>query len=238
MSLQSRLSMENIEEVKSAAPVGNEPVEELVALGSQEVIEESTEDESDQPDYRKLYEETEDRLKKAEFALYRKNKAAKQERSVTSNSPGIDPEEINAIVDTRAIEILEAQRKKDSEDLLEEELMRASGNPDERDLIKLIYDNGIVKTGYSRMSIRNDLDNAKALANKDRHQKEKKELANALNAKRATTSTGVGSNQARSLGPKEDLSKHFTASDWHFIQQRKWTDDMIRKAVAEKRATK
>lgn len=229
--------MENNEN-RSVAPTDNvENSENTVATSVENKTIDGTSEQQESVElpervnYRQLYEETEDRLKKAEFALYKRNKAEKEKRNIQEP---VDTQDIEHLVETKAIEILEAQRRKDSEDLLEEELMRSSGNSDERDLIKLIYDNRIVKTGYSRMSIRDDLENAKILANKPLILKEKKELVESLNAKRSVSSTSIGSNQSKPVGQKDDLSKNFSVRDWQFIKERGWDEKTIRKAIENK----
>lgn len=216
------------------APV---PVREVATAAEQTVTEAIAAPEppvETRPDYKALYEEEKARTAKAEFTLYKKNKAEKEARDAQVRTQGFsDPDEISRMVEERTTELLEEQRRKDSEDVLEEIFSTTIPDPDERALARLIYDNKLVKTGYSRLALAQDVENARFLANKPRLLKENGELARTAVSKQTqgNTSDGVSAHRPQ---PKEDLSKKFTKADWDFMSRLKWPDEKIRAAAAAK----
>lgn len=182
-------------------------------------------------DYEKLYEESKKRLEQAEFSLYRKKKAEKLAKQQVQDEGLIDRESIHRVVEEDVATLVMAQREKDAEDVIEEAIMDISSDPAERKLIRFKYDNSINKTGFSRLAIKQDLEDAKFLANKPKYLKERTELAHAAISKLTTTNSGAGTNLDKPT-PKDDLSKNFTAYDWEFMKKRHWSEEQIKRAAS------
>lgn len=79
--------------------------------------------------------------------------------------------------------VAERIRQENSKELIDELLEEISSNSNERDLIEFIYENKIVKSGFTRKSIVEDLTAAKILANRKKIERENKELNHALKIK-------------------------------------------------------
>lgn len=226
--------MEN--EIKPVEAVTTEPVAPQ-AEQNEVVTTEVEQPKAPELDYQKLYEADHKRLEQAEYALYKKKKAEKTARRIEEGETGvIDADAVKQQVEEHFLAMAIAREEKMSEDVIEEELNNLSSNPDERKLIRLKYDNQINKTGFSRLAIRQDLDDAKFLANKSRYQKEKTELMQSAISKATITNSGGGTNLDRPT-QTEDLSKQFTKQDWEFMQRRHFTPEQI-KAVAQEKKLK
>lgn len=224
------INKQEVDETTEAVPAEENEAEETS-------IEESEEERSQSDlDYKALYESEKEKLSKAEFALYKRKKAEKEARQqVEANTGVIDPEEVNRLVEEKAMEILQQQRQKDAEEVLNEELAKVSKNEDERRLIRLMYENRIQQTGYTRSAIREDLQTAALIANAPKYQRESAEKIEALKAKASLGSgSAIGTNQDRPV-LKDDLSKHFSEQEWKFMQSRQWTEKQIREAADAKR---
>ena len=70
-----------------------------------------------------------------------------------------------------------------------------SDDPSERELIALIYDKKLVKSGYSKQNILSDLETARLIANKGRIQKSSKELEAKKKSDQGKQSGNSGSGQ-------------------------------------------
>ncbi len=106
-----------------------------------------------------------------------------------------DPEEIGKLIDEKVNEKISLFTANISKSTVESTLESLAGSEDEKKLIQFHYDNSIVKSGLDPVSVRNDLENAKLLANKKAFFKESSELKIALNNKVGITQLGVGANQ-------------------------------------------
>lgn len=180
-------------------------------------------------DYKAEYEKTQKRLGQAEHKLKEGNIKRKQK-------PEIDENEVEEMVERMVSERLSNAQKDQARDTFSEELESISDNIDERELIKLLYETRIVNTGFSRTAIREDLKEARLLANASRYEKERKELFESAKAKQTMGNTSVGSNQA-SPTPKDDLRSHFTDDEWELMHKSpNWNEELIKKAAANKAA--
>lgn len=194
-------------------------------------------------DYQALYEREKEKLAKAEFTLYKKNKESRAKRTqgepvaeefTSEAEPVVDHEKIKKMVEEEAYSLLEAQRAKDAEDIIEEEMRSLTSNEDEQRLVRLMYDNRLTKTGYSRLAIRDDLKQAWFLANRPKFLKEQQELVKTATQKQTVTSTPLGASVEKASQPTDDLSKHFSGYDWNWMKRRGWSDEMIKKALQNK----
>ena len=99
---------------------------------------------------------------------------------------------------------LEKFRIDQSKSSFETALSALSTDPAEKDLIQYIYENSIVKTGTTPEAIKEDLENAKLIANKKAILKQASELSLATGAKQSASNTGQGTNSARDKDVKTD----------------------------------
>ncbi len=145
------------EEAKQAA--------EAAALAEEKNKKENEEAEKN-VDYKAKVEALEKELGQAQHKiidLKKKNKSAEPISGDDNNSNNDD--DIDEKVKSKIEEVLSEDRSLRVNDTIEEELEKLSDNPDEKKLIKLIYENKIVKIGISRADIKKDLEAAKILAN-------------------------------------------------------------------------
>ena len=195
------------------------------------VAEPTTPVENQEPeiDYKAELEKTKERLKKAEFTLYKKNKEEKEEEE--NSDTGED--EIRRIANEEAERKFQSMITENSVDVVDELLDSLTSNAEERELIKLRYEKSIVKTGFTRVAIKNDLLDARDLVNAPRYRKTTAEIAETLKAKQSMSGAGLGTNLGRPSA-SEDLSKQFTAVEWAFMQRRGFTEEQIKKAISFK----
>lgn len=175
-------------------------------------------------DYKALYEKEKEELDQAKYTLTKKNIESKNKQP----APPIELPDVAEIVRQEVQKGLSSLQG----DILEDELLTITNDPDERNLIRLKYESAINKTGFTHAAIRNDLLNAKLLANAPKYQTINKEMAEALKSKKGITPGGSGSNQDPANGVKvDDLQKHFKAADWTFMKNAGWSDEKIKRAI-------
>ena len=207
---------------KEPVVVEPEPVE---AAKVEEKIEEP------QIDYAAELAKEKTRREKAEYALYKKNKESKQQK--------VEPEEQAAATTTvsqEVLSVLNAERQRESEETFEEELFALTADENERELIRLKYQR-LEKSGFSRDAIKQDLDEARFLANRVKFERVNSELAKTAVSKRTVGNNGMGAGQDKPQAA-QDLSKHFTASDWAFMNapenRKTFTKEKIQEMINSK----
>ncbi len=172
-----------VEETKSEEPKQDgEPVEKTD--GASEVI-----------DYAAKLLEAEARLKRAEDKIVKLKKQPHSDESYGEES--IDEDRVAKIVETQVAKIRDQVRGEMVESEVDDLLSEVSTNPDEQKLIKHIYENQLQKSGFSRGAIREDLLNAKVLANRDALIKSNRELSQALMAKQTLQTSRPSSSATR-----------------------------------------
>lgn len=137
-----------------------------------------------------------------------------------------DPEDIAKIVDEKVKEGISQFTLNFSKSTVDSTLASLSSSEDERKLIQYHYENSIVKSGLDPQSVRNDLENAKLLANKKALFKEAQEMKIALNHKQGISTTGQGSGHSADptlKSPESFFSKEQIAD----LKKRGWSDDKI-----------
>lgn len=162
----------------------NAPADETNASDSQLSEESKTHEEEDVQDdsleesgvdYKAELEREKNLREKAEKKIVKLKKAQKrndEDSGEESDSP-----------DNLVEKVAERIRQENSKELIDEILEEISSNSNERDLIEFIYENKIVKSGFTRKSIAEDLTAAKILANRKKIERENKELNHALKIK-------------------------------------------------------
>jgi len=189
--------------------------------------EEPTKEESDEPDYKALFEAETEKLKlmtsvnrKLGGALReaRKKGVAENEQAVTEPSED-KQEESNTEFDR-----FYQERLNDEVDDLLDDMVE---NDDERKLVKLYYQNRIVPTGYSRRAIREDLESARILANKGRLAKKREEQAHRGQAQKVAM--GAASVARRTVTDAETSRPKLTKGEYKLLKRFGMKDADIRK---------
>jgi hypothetical protein len=160
----------------------------------------AAESEQNEIDYKAELEAAQTRLTQAEHVIVDTKRQLKEAQTSTAD---VNVEYENQPTSSELLDQLRAEQqselsqfKKDlTQDILNDEIARASSNPDEQALIKFHYENSIKQSGFSRAAIQADLESAKLLANKKRLIKENSELKEALKAKHSAGKVAGGSNQ-------------------------------------------
>lgn len=114
-------------------------------------------------------------------------------------------------------------REELAQDYIDAQLEKLTSNPSEQRLIKLVYDSKIVKSGFGRAAILQDLEMAKAIANRRTILKTNKELAVALKSKKQPSGSGQGSGS----GEKEVKVDVLSPAQITSLKARGWDDKKI-----------
>ncbi len=234
-----KADMEAAKTVKPAVRVEETKQEESPAAPAVEESQLDLQPEAKQPDeidYKAELERTQEQLKKAEFAIYKQKKEAKESDDAPVELPPED--RISQMIEERVNARLGKIESQFAGNLLDEELSHFSKNPDEQKLIKLHYEKSIIRTGISRDAIKADLEKAYLIANAPKLRKQNTELAASMKAKQSLGNSSMGSSQAVDMKVEEDLQKQFSAYDWQWIQARKWSKEKIKLAADAKKAAK
>ncbi len=219
---------DTVEEITTVQPAPVVKPKEATPEVKTEVVEES------EIDYKAELEKEQKRLSQAEFTIQRLKAKKPIVAPEVVEEPIVEPvdTDLEERVAQRAEEIVNTRLQQFSADVFEDELNAITTDVNERELIKLKYQNVINRTGFTRQAIRFDLTQAQLLANAPKYQKQTREMVETLRAKKAITVTGAGSNQDPANGQQpDDLRKHFTERDWAFMKANKWSDEMIKKAM-------
>lgn len=205
-----------------ATELGTPPVEETTENGDSQ---------EEEIDYRAELEKERKRREKAEYALKERNMADKRRES----DPVYVDEDIDARIEARLEAKMNAFRTSQLSDLVEDSIQSLASSEEEKELIRYHYNNSIIQTGSSRSSIVEDMKKAQLLANAAKYQRTSAELEETLKAKKSL-GKGGGTNQDKTSF-KPDLSKSFTEAEWRFMQERNFTEEMIKKAADAKRTS-
>jgi len=140
------------------------------------ILEESEIDYKAELDRERALREREQSLReKAEKKIVKLKKIQKRDED--------EFEEESDTSDNLVEKVAERIRQENNQEFIDEMLEEISSNVDERELIHFIYDNKIVKSGFTRKAIIEDLTTAKLLANRKKIERENKELSHALKIK-------------------------------------------------------
>jgi len=182
-----------------------------------EVNEESSELESkdeskqeDEPviDYAALLEEEKAKTKRAEDKIVKMKKTqSKETPPVEEEDERSDEDRVAAMVKEQVQQIADGVREEIVSSELEDLLGEVSSNPDEQKLIEHVYNNRVVKSGYTRAAMRADLIDAKLLANKSLLLKNNKEMSEALKSKSTLSSApNFGSGSRKTEEPTDEFN--------------------------------
>ena len=171
-------------------------------------------DSAEEVDYKALLEKEQAKLTRAEDKIVKLKKQSKTEEPEPREEEDVEDakDRLEELVKQQVSQIKDQVRGEIVESEVDDLLAEISSNVDERELIKHIYTNRLQRSGFARSSIREDLVNAKLLANKDVLLKSNKELSAALKSKATTQSTAnFGSGVRKTEEPKPNLSAEESA---------------------------
>jgi hypothetical protein len=113
------------------------------------------------------------------------------------------------------------------EDKISETIDTITSDEDEKKLIRLFYEKRINKTGYDSKSIKDDIENAKILVNKDRIFEENEEIKKAFRSK-------ITSSQKQSFGNNNNGSQPVVTDEDRRIANRFFNGDIERYLKSKK----
>lgn len=157
--------------------------------------------EDDQIDYQALYNEEMERRKRAEKAIEKSKKKAKTEEE---DSYLEEPDDIEDRISNVLDQKLSSFRQDMMTNTVEDVLDSMSSNDAEKKLIRFHYDNTINKTGYTKGDILNDMQIAKAIANRKKIEKDQKEARLSKQNSESYSNNSQGSNLSKAT-PQEDV---------------------------------
>ena len=196
---QDETGEEKVETTTPPAPEETNNQEDNASDGDDTPKDSASESESNEIDYKAELEAAQTRLSQAEYTIEKIKKEKKETTSTSDVKVEYQPEptrdDLSAQLRAEQQAELDKFKKELTQDILAAELEALSTNPDEAALIRFHYENSIKQSGYSRASIRADLESAKLLANKKRLIRENAELKEALKAKNSVGKAAGGSNQ-------------------------------------------
>lgn len=183
-----------------AAPQDEKKSEELSLDGN-----ESKKQVLPEVDYKSMLEAEKAKLQKAEEKIVKLKKSQKQvpKEEEEEVEEEVEEDRVAQIVKEQIVKIKDQVRSEIVQSEVEELLGEISSNPDEQALIKHIYENRLQRSGFTRSSIREDLINAKVLANRDTLLKSNKELSEALRSKSSLQTTANFSSGTRDVKKPE-----------------------------------
>lgn len=204
------MSEQDALELKQALSPAPEKEEETVSntespkLGEDE-SKKTGDTEPDAVDYKALYEAEEARRIRAEEKIVKEKKKQKVKEDPEDE---IDDEEdkeelIARIVEQKLSGIETKVRSEFMASEVENIISEMSSNLDERALIKHIYENRLQKTGSTIADIREDLQSAKLLANRDSIIASNKEMAQSLKSKATVQTTPISTSSVREVPSEE-----------------------------------
>jgi hypothetical protein len=226
-------NQKTISEIKKEMEENKNPIPEVKEEVVDSVAPSETPEVVDDIDYKAELEKANERLRKAEFSLYKNKKEAKVSKEDESMDE-VPDDKFEALLEQKLNERLGKLETQIVGRVLEDELSSISTNPDEQKLIRLHYENSVMKSGMDRESVRADLEKAYLIANAPKLRKMNTELSASIKANKSKTNSSAGTSQADLPNIEVDYKKHFSAHDWEFIQKRKWTKEQIKKAYEDK----
>lgn len=152
-------------------------------------------------DYKAELADEKVKLEKAEKKIVQLKRGKKSDDTEEEVDP-LTQDDVGKIIDTR----LEKDRLDAVEDYVESQIELITQDADEQKLILHHYENSVKKSGYSKRSIRKDLENAYVIANRRKILQQNRELRTTLKQKGSISNTGIGSNQVKPNVTESGLS--------------------------------
>lgn len=155
-------------------------------------------------DYKAELEKTKKELDQAQFTivgLKKKKKDESTEIPVIDVNAGdededdVEDDRINQIVSKKVQESTEKFKSELLEDVIGEEISKITVDPAKQELIRLNYDKRIVKTGYKRSNIQDDIQAALAITDRKRLEKQVSEMKQTVSSNQAKNTSGSAAGQ-------------------------------------------
>jgi hypothetical protein len=147
------------------------------------------------------------RLKKAEDKIVKLKREKKEEPveapELVQEEQQVDDSDLETLIQEKVAQLEEKMRGELVSGEVEAALKEVSTDSTEQELIRLIYENRLKKTGYSRVAIMDDLVNAKIIANREAVLRQNQELRESLKSKLTLNSSANYSNATRRSKGKE-----------------------------------
>lgn len=167
-------------------------------------------------------------LAKAEGTIVDDKRKKKEGGSVYQE---MDEQELDKRIEQRASAIVHQTLAETTSEIVDE-LLEAIADPSERELTKLHLENSVQRTGYTRKAIRQDIENARAIANKKRVVAENVELKDAIIA-RNTAGKGTGGNNQDPLPvPGADTASKLNPAEEALLARRGLTAKDVKQGSA------
>lgn len=186
------------EEIKKEGETSEEEAEDLQESQNTETDDsESTEDKESVESESREDTDVEDEdfhkseLEKVQDRLGKKVDKEREKRIAAERAKGLTAEEVEKLVDKRVSGVVKGFQRSSVEDTAN----KLARTPEEKELILYHYDHSIVPTG----NISEDIENAYALANKNKVRKQLSELNQSLKSKKARQG---GSDAGAEIKPK------------------------------------
>lgn len=162
-------------------------------------------------EFEKVSKEKADKEKELSQAQYKiqELKKKKIEEDDDDTLEKFDKEELFKLAREEARKEVERAQSGFVQDSLQDALASSSSDPAERELIKFHYENSIKQSGFSRAAIAEDIQKAKALANKAKFEKMESELVKATQSKKTTSNGSAGYSE-----PKESIELSEAEENW------------------------
>lgn len=179
----------------------------------------------------KVKAQYEKRLGQAEHTIIalKKSKKDDSEDDGDDDSDNDIDEKINAIKEEQKNE-LEKFRIGLIKDNVEDVISSLTSNPDEKELIRFNYENKIVRSGFDRKSIQEDLISAQLLANRSKFEKTIGELKYTLDAEKAKNKGGSATGQDKDTTAVK-LTDQEEAWVKQFASRNNLSEDQVRKKL-------
>jgi len=177
-------------------------------------------------DYKAELEKAQKQIKQAEHTIVETKKENKELKKKDEDDWLDEDDNIDSKIEEKANQIVESKLNKFTssllEDVVEEAVEKLSDNPDEQELIKFYYNNKLVKSGHSKKAILDDIATAKAMANRQRLDRENKELRRAV----------INRSNLSSDGTTSSAKKNYSEPDVKLTPAEKKTVEHINKSRA------
>lgn len=186
------------EELKKAAELT--PASEVPPAESKPETAKAADDtikpKNNETDYKtELEKEQAKQLKQAEFTIEQLRKKKEDDKDKEDENPPHYPAEMRKIASEEAERATKGITDTLLNSTITSELDSITDNADEKKLIDFHYKNSIVRSGTTPENIREDLENARLLANKKKIHKDMAELNHALRSERTKSKGGYASAQ-------------------------------------------
>jgi len=187
----------------------NAPTDETVEVDYASLLEELERTQRDRDNYKK--------------GLLKAKGKIQEDQPEFEEKPEVD---IDKLVEEKLNQKLSSLQGNFTKNIVQNTLADVSQNASEQKLIQWYYENKIIKSGMDPESVRNDLEDCKAMVNKKKVLQTQNELKVALrNKSQISTMPNSGISEKTPV-----TSQYFSADQLADFKKRGWNDEKIKKA--------